>query len=252
MIAVDAGFWDVDRLRTDDLLAPLREEAPYKDLVRASWAKGYLAMLERPEREDFQQKDEVMRVLAFRPGERVADVGTGSGYFTVPVAKAVGPDGSVLAVDIIPEMLAYVGERTRVEGLTNVRFQKATREDPGLAPGAFDTILVIDTLHYVVDRTAYARKLRVGLAPHGRIVVIDYIPKSMEERPWGPSVEQQFSRETIDARDGRGRHAAERRARLPHGAVHRDLSGGLKGRCGRASVARPLHSACETGGMMEP
>lgn len=198
-MAVDAGFWDAARLRSDEVFAPLRNEEPFRDLVRGSWAKGYLAMLERPEREDFQQKDEVLRVLAFSPGERVADVGTGSGYFTIPVAKAVGPRGSVLAIDIVPEMLAYVAERVRVEGLDNVRLRRATREDSRIRPGSVDTILLIDTLHYVVDRAAFARRLRVGLAPGGRIVVIDYIPKSMEERPWGPSPEQQFSRATIDA-----------------------------------------------------
>jgi hypothetical protein len=62
-----------------------------------------------------------------------------------------------------------------------------------------DTILMIDTLHYVKDRTAYAKKLIYGLAPGGRVVIIDYRPKPFEERPWGPPPQQQMSKEEVDA-----------------------------------------------------
>jgi hypothetical protein len=62
-----------------------------------------------------------------------------------------------------------------------------------------DTILMVDAIHYVKDRTTYATKLRAGLAPGGRLIIIDYRPKPMSERPWGPPPEQQFPRETLDA-----------------------------------------------------
>ena len=68
-----------------------------------------------------------------------------------------------------------------------------------LPAGGVDTILMVDTLHYITQRTAYAEKLRAGLAPGGRVVIIDYKPKPFEERPWGPPPEQQISRETVDA-----------------------------------------------------
>jgi hypothetical protein len=62
-----------------------------------------------------------------------------------------------------------------------------------------DTILMVDTFHYITERTAYGEKLKAGLAPGGRLVVIDYIPKSWEERPWGPPPSQHMSREELSA-----------------------------------------------------
>jgi hypothetical protein len=134
--------------------------------VPAAWAEGYIEMLERPEREDFQKPDQAMEALAFKRGGKVADVGAGSGYFTVPVAEAVGPEGVVWACDIRQEMLDYVKNRLDKEGLDNVRPTLVEPDDPML--------------------------------PDGRVVIIDYKPKPWEERPWGPPPEQQFPRETVD------------------------------------------------------
>ena len=161
----------------------------------------YLAMLERPERETFQKPKQVMAALALRPGERVADIGAGSGYFTIPVAKAVGPKGVVWALDIRQPMLDYIARRLQTEKLTNVKLKLVPAGDPQLPPHDVDTILMVDIYHYIhfEKRGAeYARKLPPGLAPRGRIVVIDYKPKSFNERPWGPPEEQQMSRETLD------------------------------------------------------
>ena len=196
--AVDAGFWDVDAIREGEAFKDLRGEPRFKALARLAWTKGYLAMLERKERAAFQKPEQIMASLAFKPGERVADVGAGSGYFTIPIAKAVGPAGSVLAVDINPDMLDYVDKRAQAEKLTNIKLLRSRPDDPMLPPGGADTILLVDVLHYVKQRTLFAAKLKAGLAPGGRIVVIDYLPKPMSERPWGPSVDQQFSLATMD------------------------------------------------------
>jgi ubiquinone/menaquinone biosynthesis C-methylase UbiE len=194
-----AGLFDVSRVRTEEAFAPLREDERFRKAVRAIWFRGYLWLLERPERDAYQKPDRVMAALAFRPGERVADIGAGSGYFARRVSKAVGPAGEVLAIDIAPEVLEYLEARARREGLTNIRVRRVSADDPQLPPGAVDTILMVDTLHYVKDRAAYARKLRAGLVPGGRVVVIDFVPKSPEERPWGPPPEQEMSREEVDA-----------------------------------------------------
>ncbi|BDU72548.1 class I SAM-dependent methyltransferase [Mesoterricola silvestris] len=196
--AVDAGFWDVDAIREGEAFKAFRGEPRLKALARQAWAKGYLSMLERKERAAFQKPERILASLAFRPGERVADVGAGSGYFTVPVARAVGPTGSVLAVDILQDMLDYVERRAQAEQLTNIKLLRSRADDPMLPAAGADTILLVDVLHYVKERTPFAVKLKAGLAPGGRIVVIDYIPKPMSERPWGPSVDQQFSRDTMD------------------------------------------------------
>jgi ubiquinone/menaquinone biosynthesis C-methylase UbiE len=196
-----AGLFDVGRVRRDEAFVSLREDERYKKAVRAIWLRGYLWLLERPERDAYQKPDRVMAALAFRPGERVADVGAGSGYFSRRISKAVGPSGVVWAVDIAPEVLEYLEARARQEGLANIRVQRVTPDDPQLPPGGVDTILMVDTLHYIKepDRGAYAKKLRAALAPGGRVVVIDFVPKPLEERPWGPPPQQKMSREEVDA-----------------------------------------------------
>jgi cyclopropane fatty-acyl-phospholipid synthase-like methyltransferase len=83
-------------------------------------------------------------------------------------------------------------------GLSNVRTVRVEKDDPKLPAAGVDTILMVDTLHYVAGRDAYAKKLRAGLAPGGRVVVIDYTPKPWEERPWGPPPSQKMAREEVD------------------------------------------------------
>ncbi len=198
--AVGAGELDPYALRQDEAFAALRGSERFRAAARAAWVKAYVAMLERPERDAFQKPDQVMAALALEPGERVADVGAGSGYFTRRVARAVGPAGVVWAVDVAQELLDHLAARAAREGLTNIRTVKVEADDPRLEPGGVDTVLMVDTLHYVKapDRPAYARKLRAGLAPGGRVVVIDYTPKPWDERPWGPPPEQRMAREEVD------------------------------------------------------
>lgn len=205
--AVDAGFWNAQQMMNDEDLAILKGDDLHKELVRRAWANGYIWMLERDEREEFQKKDEVLKALELRPGETVADIGAGSGYFTIPVAKAVGPEGTVLAIDISQLMLDYIERRIKAEQLENVELRKVERDDPQLPDGGVDLILMVDTIHYIMDtdaRTAYAKKLRAGLAPGGRLVIIDYIPKPWEERPWGPPPQQHLPVETLNEDMARG------------------------------------------------
>ena len=160
--------------------------------------EAYVAMLERPQREEFQKKDQVMAALALKPGERVADIGAGTGYFTIPIARAVGPKGVVWAIEIEQFMLDHIEKRAKENTLQNVKLALVPKDDPRLPPGGVDTILMVDTLHYVQNRSEYAKKLRAGLAPGGRVVIIDYIPKPWEVRSWGPLPHQQFPKEQID------------------------------------------------------
>jgi SAM-dependent methyltransferase len=196
--AVGAGFDDRGRLLGDDAFADYRGEDPFTSLARRAWARGYADLLERPNREDVQKSPEIMRALALRPGERVADIGAGTGYFTFQAADAVGPSGRVLALDIAPEMLEYLDLRVKARKAANVTLRRVASDDPQLEPGSVDTILMIDAIHYVKDRVAYAKRLLPALAPNGRVVIIDYRPKPMSERPWGPPPEQQFPKEQMD------------------------------------------------------
>lgn len=196
--AHEAGVVDVFELRQDAAFAALKGDERFKSLSKAIGVKRYIAMLERKERDSFQKPDEVMRALALRTGERVADVGAGSGYFTLRAARAVGPTGEVLAIDINGDILEFLDGRLREAGLTNVKTLRVGKDDPQLPAAKVDTVLLVDTLHYVSGRDAYAKKLRAGLAPGGRVVVIDYTPKPWAERPWGPPPEQNMSREEVD------------------------------------------------------
>jgi SAM-dependent methyltransferase len=196
--AIGAGFYDRGRLLEDEAFEDYRGEDLFKAMARRAWARGYVGLLERSNREDVQHSPEILKVLAFRPGERVADIGAGTGYFTFPVAKAVGPSGVVWALDIAPEMLEYLDMRVKARQVENVKLRQVTSDDPQIPAGSVDTILIIDTIHYVKDRTGYAKKLLPALAPGGRVVIIDYKPKPMSERPWGPPPEQQFPREQMD------------------------------------------------------
>lgn len=166
---------------------------------RTAYFERYIAMLEHKDRDVFQKPEEVMAVLAFNPGDRVADIGAGSGYFTIRIAKAVGPTGIVWAIDIEQAMLDYIEKRLKVEKLQNVQLKLVPKDDPQLPAGSVDTILIVHTYPYIQNRSEYAKKLRAALTPGGRVVIIDYIPKSWQERPWGPLPHQQVSRETVDA-----------------------------------------------------
>ena len=132
----------------------------------------------------------------------VADVGAGSGYFTIPVARAVGADGRVIATDIRQEMLDYIANRLTDEGVTNVELVKVEPDDPGLPAGGVDLVLMVDVMHYVKDRVSYGRKLRSSLSPGGRLVVIDFRHDPDAEREFAPPPEQQIPQGTLDLEMG--------------------------------------------------
>lgn len=196
---LDAGWWDHRRLRNDTDLALINQEERCRDMVRQAWSRQYIRMLERDSRDEMQKPAEIMAALEIRPGERVADIGAGSGYFTLRLAEAVGDGGRVLALDIRQEMLDYIAERLRKAQLGNVDLKLVPSDDPQLPPGGLDTILMVDTIHYVKDRVDYAKKLRAGLAPGGRVVVIDFRYDPDATREFAPPIEQQVPREELDA-----------------------------------------------------
>ena len=195
---IDAGFWDFRRLMADPDLTLVTSTDRLKDLVHTVRVKRYLAALERDSRDAMQHPDRIMATLAFEPGDVVADVGAGSGYFTVRVARAVGATGKVIATDIRQEMLDYIQARVAKQGLANVQLLKVEPTDPGLPAGSVDTVLMVDVIHYVKDRAGYARKVRGALAPGGRLVVIDFRYDPEATREFAPPLEQQVPRETLD------------------------------------------------------
>jgi ubiquinone/menaquinone biosynthesis C-methylase UbiE len=153
---------------------------------------GYIARMEEPSRAEWQRPEEVVAALGLRLGDTVADVGAGPGYFTLRLARAVGPLGRVFAVDAVPEMMAALRARLDRSGLGNVTPVLAQQGDPGLPPASCDLALVVDTFHHFPDGAAYLRALARALRPGGRIVNIDFHAR---ELPVGPPLDHKVARE---------------------------------------------------------
>ncbi len=129
-------------------------------------------------RDDWQKPDEVVALLGIDPDDRVADVGAGGGYFTFRLADAVGPEGRVYAVDVDSDLLAYLEERVREEGRTNVEVVRATADDPRLPEGEIDLVFLCNTYHHIEDRPAYFRRVLADLAPNGRVAIVELDERS--------------------------------------------------------------------------
>ncbi len=129
---------------------------------------------EGSDRDSWQQTSRVVEALAIQPGDRVADLGAGSGYFTVHLARAVGPSGRVYAVDVDAEMNEYLEERLAEEGIENVEVVLGEFEDPLLPDGQIDLLFTSNTYHHLQDRPAYFRRVRADLTAEGRVAVIDF------------------------------------------------------------------------------
>src|SRR5690348_7205969 len=140
---------------------------------RFEHAEAWAKVFDDPARDAWQQPDRVIAALALAPTMTVADVGAGTGYFTVRLARAV-PQGEVIATDIEPDMVRYLGERARREHLPNVKTVLAGADDPHLAPASVDRILVVDVWHHLADRARYAAGLARALRPGGKIAVVDF------------------------------------------------------------------------------
>lgn len=132
------------------------------------------AWLDRPDRDEREQPERVLDALALAPGMTVADVGAGTGYFTVRLARRVGPTGRVYATEISPEMLRLAGARVSREALSNVQLELATATDAKLPARCCDLVLLVDVYHELADPRAVMAGIRRALKETGRLVLIEY------------------------------------------------------------------------------
>jgi len=141
--------------------------APVMGAAGAGW-------LERPEREAEEAPSKAIAALKLEPGQVVADIGAGSGYYTVRLARTVGPTGRVFATDIQPAMLNLL--RTNVEraGLENVTTVLGAPDDPKLAPDSIDLAIMVDVYHELATPQAFLRRLRPALKRNGRLVLLEF------------------------------------------------------------------------------
>jgi len=134
---------------------------------------GDLSVFDSPGRERRLQIDRVMDLLGISAGKTVADIGAGSGWFTVRAAKRVTASGVVYAVDINPEAARYIERRADQEHLSNVKTILSQPDDPQLPANSIDAVLLLKTYHEVEKPVALLRNLRPALRPGARVGVID-------------------------------------------------------------------------------
>jgi ubiquinone/menaquinone biosynthesis C-methylase UbiE len=153
-----------------------------------------IGILESPDREEWQQPEQIMDALRIGEGSRVADLGAGGGWFTIRLARRVGPNGVVYAEDIQPEMIGSIRRRVQNEGLENVVTLLGTADDPKL-PSKLDAVLIVDTYPQVGEPVTLLRHVRAALAPHGRLGIVDF--RSDGAGGPGPPLEERIRPEHI-------------------------------------------------------
>ena len=160
-------------------------------------AERWARVFDDPARDAWQKPDEVIRALTLAPDALVADIGSGTGYFAVRLARAA-PRGHVYGADIEPDMVGYLAERGRREGRANLTSVEAAPDDPRL-PQPVDVILVVDTYHHIAQRPTYFRRLRESLRAGGRVAIIDFLP----DAPAGPPRQARVAATVVKEEMGR-------------------------------------------------
>ncbi len=158
-----------------------------------------LGLIEAPDRDEWQKPDQIMDALRIFDGARVADLGAGGGWFTIRLARRVGPNGLVFASDVQRELVEYIERRMRRERLQNVRPVLGTATDPKL-PSNLDAVLIVDAYREMDDparpemiRTLLEHVAR-SLKPQGRLAVVDFLPGGGGP---GPAPEERVDPATI-------------------------------------------------------
>ena len=190
------------------LLAQHGEQHMHKRFDNAEkWSK----IFDDPARDAWQKPAEVISALKLPPDAVVADIGSGTGYFAVRLARAV-PKGKVYGADVEPDMVKFLNGRAARENLANLSSHAAGDNGPNL-PAQVDLALLVDTYHHIPRRSRYFEQLKAALRPGGRIAIIDFRLDS----PTGPPVEHRIPPEQVKAEMERaGYRLAEQPDFLPH------------------------------------
>lgn len=163
------------------------------EFMHKSSVENLAKRFDSPERDAYQQPDKVLAYLGDLNGLKIMDLGAGSGYFTVRLARA---GAKVIAADVDDEFQAYLRNRIEKEGLGDkgIELRKIPYDSPALKKGEVDKVLVVNTYHHIENRVPYFKQVLEGLSEDGELVVIDYFKK---EIPVGPPVDHKISREIV-------------------------------------------------------
>jgi cyclopropane fatty-acyl-phospholipid synthase-like methyltransferase len=176
-----------------------------------SGAEGWARVFDDPARDGWQKPQQVIEALQLAPDAAVADIGAGTGYFTVRLAQAL-PKGRVYAVDLEPDMVTHIEQRARQMKLANVTAVRGTADDARL-PVKVDRVLIVNTYHHIGSREAYFRRLAGSLKADGEVAIVDYT----RESPIGPPVAARLPAGAVKAEmQQAGYVLAAEHAFLPH------------------------------------
>jgi ubiquinone/menaquinone biosynthesis C-methylase UbiE len=151
--------------------------------------KAYIARLDDPGRDEWQRPDVVLATLGITKESVVCEIGTGTGYFALRLAKQAA---WVYAIDVEPQLLSLLRERAASAGVRNLTPVLGLPLDPLMPPASCDLILTVNTFHHVPERAAYLRRLTQALRPGGRLAIVDFHKR---ELPVGPPVDHKLARE---------------------------------------------------------
>ncbi len=156
----------------------------------------WVQVFDDPGRDVWQKPDEVLHALGVLPGMTVADLGAGTGYFSVHLARSVGDNGRVLAIDVEPKLVDYMKERATKSHLAQFVPLLAPADDPKLPAKGVDLVLIVDTWHHIDDRLHYLAKLAAGLKDGGRVAVVDF---KKGDFPVGPPDAHKLTADAVTA-----------------------------------------------------
>jgi len=151
-----------------------RQAAPTQTTHIHREPSGPAQMNQNRGRDSWQKPDEVLKAINLRPGQVIADIGAGDGYFTRRFAEAVGPGGKAIGIDVDPSAVRAMTADAQKLGLTNYEARLVPAEDPMLAPESVEVIFVCDTYHHIDNRIPYFTRIKAALRPGGRLLIIDF------------------------------------------------------------------------------
>lgn len=154
------------------------------DTFRDPDVNDFVKKFEIESREIYAHRDQILKACELKPGDRVADIGAGTGLYTRLFAKAVGEQGNVTAVDIAPKFLDHIQLTCREAGLKNVDAVLCTADSVGLPESSIDVAFICDTYHHFEYPTKTMQSLHKALKPGGRVVVIDFRRIPGQSREW--------------------------------------------------------------------
>ncbi len=182
-----------------------RGQSPHTHAHSFGDAQKWAKVFDDPKRDAWQKPHEVIQALALKPDAVIADIGSGTGYFAVRFAHMV-PKGRVYCLDTEPEMVKYLAERAKREGLRNLHALATAPGDPKL-PEKADLAILVDVYHHIEGRKRYFERLRASLKPGGRVAIIDFRMDS----PEGPPKAARIAPEQVIAELVRAGYALDRK-----------------------------------------